>query len=63
VAYPGVADVAAGGGLTTPLVPVIPVRFRKGQLACDYFSTLTTLGTPHDVTCQEIRIECFFPAT
>jgi hypothetical protein len=27
----------------------------------DYFSTVTTLGTPLDVTLQETRIECFFP--
>lgn len=27
-----------------------------------YFSTVTTLGTPRDVTLQEIRLECFFPA-
>jgi hypothetical protein len=26
-----------------------------------YFSTVTTLGTPQDITLQEIRIECFFP--
>jgi hypothetical protein len=25
------------------------------------FTTIATLGTPHDVTLQEIRIECFFP--
>ncbi len=61
--YPGVAQVASGHGLTGPLLPVIPVRFRRGPLSRDYFSTLTTLGTPYDVTCQEIRIECFFPAT
>jgi len=29
----------------------------------DFFSTVTTLGTPLDVTLQEIRIECFFPAS
>ena len=28
----------------------------------DFFSTVTTLGTPLDVTLQELRIECFFPA-
>jgi hypothetical protein len=27
-----------------------------------FFSTVTTLGTPQDVTLQELRIECFFPA-
>ena len=25
------------------------------------FSTIMTLGTPHDVTLQELRIETFFP--
>jgi hypothetical protein len=26
------------------------------------FSTIMTLGTPRDVTLQELRIETFFPA-
>jgi hypothetical protein len=26
------------------------------------FTTIATLGTPQDVTVQELRIECFFPA-
>jgi hypothetical protein len=26
------------------------------------FSTIMTLGTPQDVTLQELRIETFFPA-
>ena len=42
--------------------PYVAVQFRKGDLAMDFFSTVTTLGTPLDVTLQEIRIECFFPA-
>jgi hypothetical protein len=41
---------------------VIPVAFRKGQLAVSYFSMVTTVGTPQDVTAQELRIESFFPA-
>ncbi|MBP8310476.1 MAG: XRE family transcriptional regulator, partial [Burkholderiaceae bacterium] len=28
----------------------------------DLFTTITTLGTPHDVTLHELRIESFFPA-
>ena len=27
-----------------------------------FFSTITTFGTPHDVTLDELRIECMFPA-
>jgi transcriptional regulator with XRE-family HTH domain len=44
------------------MLPLIPIQFRKGPLALDFFSTVTTLGTPCDITLQEIRIECFFPA-
>jgi transcriptional regulator with XRE-family HTH domain len=42
--------------------PVLPIDFKKGDTAFRLFSTLATLGTPLDVTLQEIRVECFFPA-
>lgn len=35
--------------------------FAHEGLTYRFFSTVTTLGTPQDVTAQEIRIECFFP--
>jgi hypothetical protein len=36
-------------------------RLERGvELA--YFSLITTIGTPQDVTLQEIRLESFFPA-
>jgi hypothetical protein len=38
------------------------VEFRKGRLAVSYFSLVTTVGTPQDVTAEEIRVESFFPA-
>jgi len=47
-------------GLTPP--PLVAIQFRKDDLAMDWFSTVTTLGTPQDITLQEMRIECFFPA-
>lgn len=62
LAYPGVPARLRDPKLGLPLLPVIPVRFRKGEDTYSYFSTVTTLGTPLDVTLQEIRIECFFPA-
>lgn len=42
--------------------PVLPIDFKKGDTAFRLFSTIATLGTPLDVTLQEIRVECFFPA-
>ena len=41
--------------------PVLVIHFRRDETSLRLFSTLATLGTPHDVTLQEIRIECFFP--
>jgi transcriptional regulator with XRE-family HTH domain len=62
LAYPGVPAGLASAPPTTPLLPVVPVRFSHGDQRFDYFSAITTLGTPQDVTVQELRIECFFPA-
>jgi hypothetical protein len=43
-------------------VLVVPVRFRRGKLALNLFSTVTTLGRARDVTLEELRVEMFFPA-
>jgi transcriptional regulator with XRE-family HTH domain len=48
--------------VTEPLSVLYPVRFRRGDIAVNLFTTLATLGTPIDVTLQELRIEMFFPA-
>ena len=63
LAFPGVPRRWRVPDLLAPFPrPYLAVQFRKGGLVRDYFSTVTTLGTPLDVTLQEIRIECFFPA-
>jgi hypothetical protein len=59
--YPGVRERIRRPNLQEPLLPIIPVSFQKGDARFDFFSTVTTLGTPQDITVQEIRIECFFP--
>jgi transcriptional regulator with XRE-family HTH domain len=61
LAYPGVDERFRRPDLTRSLLPVIPVRFERDGRRLAYFSTVTTLGTPIDVTAQEARIECFFP--
>jgi glutathione S-transferase len=61
LAYPGVPRRLRKPNVETALVPVLPVRFTKDGKTFNYFSTVTTLGTPLDVTLEEIRIECFFP--
>lgn len=42
--------------------PLIDVVFAIDGVEHRFFSTVTTLGTPLDVTLQEIRIELFHPA-
>ena len=59
--YPDVPPQWARADAQPPLVPLIPVAFRKDDRNFTFFSAITTLGTPQDVTLQELRIECFFP--
>jgi transcriptional regulator with XRE-family HTH domain len=47
---------------TQPAEAVLPMRFRAGEISLSMFSTITTLGTPSDITLQELRIEAFHPA-
>ena len=62
--YPAVAD------LGTPLRPpppeeptlLVPFRLRLGDEELSLFTTLTTFGTPRDVTLDELALELFFPA-
>ena len=60
--YPDVPSSWRQTSPATPLTPVLPVSFVKGDQRFDFFSAVTTLGTPQDITVQEIRIECFFPS-
>jgi transcriptional regulator with XRE-family HTH domain len=41
--------------------PVLPMHFEKGDTKLRLFTTIATLGTPQDITLQELRIESFFP--
>ena len=40
---------------------LLPVIFNAGGQQLSFFSTITTFGTPQDITAQELRIEHFFP--
>lgn len=61
LAYPGVENewknpVALG------FTPVIPLGFVREGRVLNYFSMVTTVGTPQTVAAQELRVECMFPA-
>lgn len=62
LAYPDVPRQWRRLDLDASTTPVLPIEFSRGDVTLRYFTTLTTLGTPHDITLQELRIESFFPA-
>jgi hypothetical protein len=62
LAYPGVPPRWRTLDLDVSTAPFLAIEFRKGDLHLSFFSTLTSLGTPHDITLQELRVESFFPA-
>jgi len=62
LAYPGVPRQWRALDLDASTAPFLPVEFHTAELDLRYFTTLTSLGTPHDITLQELRIESFFPA-
>ena len=62
LAFPGLRALSRALPPTDPQAPVLVIHFRGADGASlRLFTTIATLGTPHDVTLQEIRIECFFP--
>lgn len=59
-AYPDV--VARAAGVPTGGLPVAVVHLRRGALELRVFSLLTTVGTPLDVTAEDLVVESFLPA-
>jgi transcriptional regulator with XRE-family HTH domain len=62
LAYPGVPArwrVRDPGAAPPPLLTAV---FHARGRELRFFSTISTFGTPHDVTIDELRIECTFPA-
>ncbi len=62
LAYPNVPSRMREVDLAQAPRVCITVTLEKDDTRLDLFSTLTTLGTPLDVTAQELRIESYFPA-
>lgn len=61
-AIDGIGDMAPQPDLDTRALPFLPVELLKDGVRLKLFTTIATLGTPHDVTVHELRIESFFPA-
>lgn len=62
LAYPGVPAEWRTRELDSAPQPLLNTVFGNGDVELRFFSTITTFGTPHDVTLDELRIECSYPA-
>ena len=60
--YPDIPELSQIPAIEEPRAPVLALHFAKGETSLMLFTTIATLGTPRDVTAQELRIESFFPA-
>jgi transcriptional regulator with XRE-family HTH domain len=61
LSYDGLPELLQSAALEDAPRPLLPIQMRKGDTPLDFFTTIATLGTPQDITVQEIRIESFFP--
>jgi transcriptional regulator with XRE-family HTH domain len=61
LALPGIPEAWRTPDFARTQLPLLPVVFSKDGRERAYFSLVTTVGTPHDVTLQELRVESFFP--
>ncbi len=49
-------------GEPEPADVVVPLRYRRGDQELAFFSMTAVVGTPMDVTIDELAIESFYPA-
>jgi transcriptional regulator with XRE-family HTH domain len=60
--YPGVPARWRFRDVEVEASPVLTLVFRSDEGELRFFETITTFSTPRDVTLDELRIECAFPA-
>lgn len=61
LSYPGVPQEWRARELGVAPGPMLTTEFRHNGREIRFFSTITTFGTPRDVTIEELHIECCFP--
>ena len=62
LAVPGVDPAWGRADWRVPGELLLPLNIEKDGVSLNLFTTLTTFGTPMDVTVSELRVECYFPA-
>lgn len=61
LAYPGVPESFATPDPSRILAPFVALHLRRGDLELRFFSFLCSVGTPIDVTAEELSIELYHP--
>ena len=61
LSYEGLLELSRSPAIEDAALPLLPIHMRKSGVSLHFFTTIATLGTPQDITVQEIRIESFFP--
>jgi len=59
--YEGARGAMTDAGAPKAAGPVLPIHFEKDGTTLRLFTVIATLGTPQDITAQELRVESFFP--
>jgi transcriptional regulator with XRE-family HTH domain len=62
LAYPDVPRNWRMLDLDAPRAPFLAMEMQAKETHLRFFTTMTTLGNPYDITLHELRIESFFPA-
>lgn len=59
---PDVARLLTAPDLSPGTAPIVDLHFELAGTSLRFFSVVSTIGAPIDVTAQELRVETFFPA-
>ena len=62
LSFPGIPTRWREPDLEAPHDLILPMELNLDGRIARMFSTVTTIGTPHDVTLQELHVEVFYPA-
>lgn len=60
--YPGLPTRGRNVDWAVPMLPVLPTHLSIGSVSLSLITTLTSFGTPQDITADELRLENLFPA-
>lgn len=62
LALPGLPETVLVSDPEQAALPVLPLHLKRDGAELRLFSAITSVGTPQDITLQELRIESFMPA-